>query len=271
MSTQANTPKGDAGMSGQDDIMGEKAPALRLDSLTGGMESLTEAPKKRLPVQLIMIVGLIVVAGGSLVAMRKLGMGPSGASGSEVKIDYDEKGSLASVNHQKVLDDLTASHIDQQVPTEQVQRNPFKMAESLLGTLKIKQPEPPDDGIIKTLKEKEEAERRQREIEEHRALVQATRDSLKVHSVLGGSMPIARINNETVRVGQKVADMFIVTAIHGRSVDITLDGQTYTISMDGDEEGGPKPAPASAPPLSPAKPVTGKPNSTPPTPPTGKK
>lgn len=260
MSTQTQL----SGDNGRDEGKDSNAPALRLDALTGAMESLGEAPKKRLPVQLIMLVGLVVVAGGSLLAMRKLGMGPSGAEGNEVKIDYDDKGSLASADHQKVLDDLTSSHIEQQVPTEQVQRNPFKMAESLQGTLKAK-PEVVDDGSVKTLREKEEAERLQREIEERRALIQSTKDSLKVHSVLGGSSPLARINNEVVRVGQKVADMFTVTAIHDRSVELSLDGQTYTISMDGDAEGSkPPPAPASAPPLAPVKNTPGKPTSTPP-------
>lgn len=258
MSTASgNTSKmGDHG----DDAEGkdEALAALRLDALgAGGMDALTEGvPKKRLPMHLIMLAGLVIVAGGSLLIMRKLGMGPVNAAG-EIKIDYDTKNTVIGVDHQKVLKDLTASHIEQQVPKEQVQRNPFRMADGMNGLFAVTE-KPTED---QTEREKrEELERLERERAERAALLQGTAESLKIHSILGGSNPIARINDETVRVGDHVAELFSVRAIHGRTVELEADNKVFVLTMD--EQGVPStkaPAAPKNPAPAPAKPSK-KPN-----------
>jgi hypothetical protein len=247
-----NTSKmGDQGDSaeGKDEALA----ALRLDSLgAGGMEALTEGvPKKRLPVHLIMLAGLVIVAGGSLFVMRKLGMGPVNAGG-DVRIDYDDKNSVIRVDHQKVLKDLTASHIEQQVPKEQVQRNPFRMADGMGDLFKVVE-KPTED---QSEREKREAqERAERERTERLEFIKTTAESLKVHSILGGSTPIARINDEAVRVGDHVEEVFLVKSIHGRTVELEADGQIYVLTMD--ETGAPVKAPA--PSKSPAPSSSGSP------------
>jgi hypothetical protein len=54
---------------------------------------------------------------------------------------------------------------------------------------------------------------------------------LVLHSVMGGKRPLARIDDETVTVGDTVAEYFTVTEISGRSVTITADGESFTLTM----------------------------------------
>lgn len=242
--SNAPSTKAKDSSSGQPSEGGDEALAsLRLDALSaGGMEALTEAaPKKRIPVHIFMLAGLVLVAGGSLFVMRKLGMGPVGAM-ADIKIDYDTKNIPATGDHQKVLHDLTASHIEQQVPKEQVQRNPFRLADSLGG--RVDEPRPPDEDE-QARKEREEKERLERERAERLAHYHDTASSLKLHSIIGGSKPIARINDETVRVGDKVAETFFVKSIQGRSVELEVDGLTFVLGLDGlESEPAGEPVPA---------------------------
>src|SRR5262249_36611227 len=105
----------------------EQYGTFRLDALgASGTESMIEAPvKRRLPVQFVVLVVLVAVAGGALYAMRRLGMGPMGAV-AEVKIEYDYDQSKGA-DHKKLLAELNTNHVDHQVPPDQVQKNPFKM------------------------------------------------------------------------------------------------------------------------------------------------
>ena len=48
------------------------------------------------------------------------------------------------------------------------------------------------------------------------------------------SSTVARISGEAVRVGDTVAEYFTVTAIHGRTVELTADGMPFTLDMQDD-------------------------------------
>jgi len=254
MSTpQTNT----SSMSDRSDEHPEGDGALRLDALgPAGLESLGEAPKKRFPVQLAMLAGLVIVAGGALFIMRKLGMGPVSA-GATPAIKYEPVAGTSN-DHEKILADLTSSHIEQQVPTEQVQRNPFRIADSLLST-KFTPVAAEKTAPGRDLEAEAEEQRRMARME-HQALINSARDSLQVHSILDGSRPVARINDKTVRIGDVVAEYFTVSAIHGRIVELTCEGRTIILSMDPEVEPvtintparspspAPAPKPASAPP-----------------------
>jgi len=74
--------------------------------------------------------------------------------------------------------------------------------------------------------------RRLAELQARLAKVQSEFNKLELNSVLGGSMPIARISGEAVRVGDKIGDYFTVVAIHGRSVELSAEGEIYTLFME---------------------------------------
>jgi hypothetical protein len=213
------------------------APVFRLDSLAPGADHDGVAP---LPAQsgakvshaAIFFAVLVVVGGGLLFAMRKVGINPMSAIANMKEPDVDlTKTGKAGVDHHRVLRDLSESTVKGQVPIEQVQKNPFEIPEVAAQST--------DDSEV-TRRRKEDQERK--DAEGRRQHILNALASLKVHGILGGSTPVARINDEAVRIGDTVADYFIVKAIHGRSVELECDGTVHTISID---DQGAKPAPKS--------------------------
>jgi hypothetical protein len=67
---------------------------------------------------------------------------------------------------------------------------------------------------------------------EQRALgITQALEGVVLHGVMAGRIPLARVNGETVQVGDRVAEFFTVAAIHGRSIDLEADGQVYSVEM----------------------------------------
>lgn len=221
------TPGGDAGKP-------EQYSSFRMDALgVSGSESLIEGPRKRRPsMQIVVLVALIAVAGGALTAMRHLGMGPLSAIAEPVKIDYDHL-KAGNADHKKILADLSASHVEQQVPADQVKKNPFRLPDLRPAVAEDDTPKKP----VKDLAAEEAA----RLAKERKDRIESALASIKVHTVLSGTVPVARVGDDNVRVGDTLMGLFTVTAIGGRSVDVIVDGQTYTLSIDDEINGrGPK-------------------------------
>lgn len=200
----------------------EQYGTFRLDALgVSGTGSMIESPpKRRVPVQALVLGVLVVLAGGALYAMRRLGMGPIGAI-AEVNIDYNyDKTKGDSADHEKLLADLSASQIEHQVPADQVQKNPFRMPAlhpDVPVETKVEPNKPTPEEIARLARQKEIAD---------------ILKTLQVHSVLTGSIPVARIGDENVGVGDTLAKYFTVVSIGGREVEIQADGQLYTLSLD---------------------------------------
>ncbi len=226
----------DAEGQGSEDV---SAAALRMDLLGASPEAAAAAaapPKSRLSGQMALL-GMVLVAGaGALLAMRYLGMGPRSSQAESVKIDYELNGSASGADHNRVLADLSANRSAEQVPPDQVQRNPFKIA----GALEGEAPPPAD----KPAAVDPEIARREREAAARRQEIDRAFASLELHTVLAGSNPVARISGETVRVGDTVAGHFRVVDIQGRSVSLECDGKTYVLSLAEDgAKGGKNPRP----------------------------
>ncbi|MBC7835565.1 MAG: hypothetical protein H7Y88_10775 [Phycisphaerales bacterium] len=211
------------------------AAALRLDLLGSGGEQLgLEAPAKSpLASQTALLVLLVVGAAAALGAMRYLGMGPR-SSLADVKIEYDvnEQGGdpAKKVDHLRVLADLSQSHLTVQVPADQVQRNPFRMAGALEAEViqEPGMPAPPETGAGAR-----EAERLRQLAVEREKLIMSGLASLTINTIIGGDTgnAVARISGQTVRIGDLVDDLFTVTEIHGRGVVLTVDGKAYSLEM----------------------------------------
>ncbi len=206
----------------------EQYGTFRLDALgVSGNGSMIEGPpKRRVPFQAVVLVALVVLSAGALYAMRRLGMGPLGAI-AEVKIDYDyEKSRGSGADHRKLLADLSTSQVERQVPADKVQKNPFRMPELHPEiTHEVKTEEPKEDPTFTARKKREEE-------------ILAEYKSLKVHTVLSGAVPVARIGDDNVRVGDRVGQFFTVQAIGGRTVDLIVDGRIFTLSLDDEVAGG---------------------------------
>lgn len=173
--------------------------------------------KARVSTGSLILLLVVIVAGGVLYIMRQFGLGTR-LELVDVKIDYPiDDAKRNNTAHEKVLAELRDSAVAVQVPLNDVKKNPFELGLRKEEPLPRKIAEPID-------REAYEREQRQR-------LIQTTFKSLELNSVLAGSTPIARISGENVRVGDKVRNLFIVHAIHGRSVELIADGEKYTLSM----------------------------------------
>jgi hypothetical protein len=203
------------------------APVFRLDSLAPGADHDGVAPLPastgaRISHAAIFFAVLLVVGGGLLFAMRKVGINPMSAIANMKEPDVDlTKTGKTGVDHHRVLRDLSESTVKGQVPIEQVQKNPFEIPD-VAG-------QSSDDPEAAA---KLAADRARKDAEGRRQHIQNALASLQVHGILGGSTPVARINDEAVRIGDTIAEYFTVKSIHGRSVELECDGQVYTISID---------------------------------------
>lgn len=213
---------------------------FRLEALAPGAENAEEmfvAPKKaKISTQAITLGVLLVVGGGMIYGMRILGIGPLTTLAKTVVPDYDlTKPAARSGDHKRILADLEANHASGQVPADQVQKNPFSLADLMTPTASAT---PADNGEAAA---RAAADRAKRDADAKRKRLQTTLAGLKINGILGGSNPVARISGEAVRVGDTVADMFKVKAIHGRAVELEFEGETFTLQMDDTDMNSTKP------------------------------
>ncbi len=189
------------------------APAS--DALSAKLRSLLSS-------QIMVVVLVLVVSVASLLFMRRKGM-DSGISFQSVKIDYqpDNAGASTSAEHSRILRELAASSAPIAIEASQLRKNPFTLDDG---------PAVPSTNPV-TSRAPDTGAARQEEIRN-------TLASLKLNGVMDGPVPLARIDGRTVRVGDTVADLFMVGQIHDRAVDLIADNQTYTISLS-DGPGGP--------------------------------
>lgn len=203
---------------------------FRLDSLAPGSESpdgLATPPRRKISAQTIFLLLLVIGGGGMIYGMRLVGIGPLSALAFTQMPDYDlTKTGSKTAEHKKVLDQLSAANVKTQVPVDQVQKNPFMMADVLAPDAK---------GEGEDVTSKASAERAKREAEARRRKVESALNELKLHGVIGGSNPVARISGQAVRVGDTLSEVFTVKAIHSRSVDLEYDGQIFPLSLDDDD------------------------------------
>lgn len=204
---------------------------FRTDMLAGGSaDGALEAPKRRVPFQLVLLAGIVVAAGGALYAMRMVGFGPVVTLADVVKIDYDvyDGVKVRDARTEALLADLTTLRASVQVPPESVSRNPFELAPELAPEETATGPDL--SGLDRMAREA--AERAKREREQRRQQIESSLDRMEINSVLMGSNPVVRISGKVYRVGDTVDKMFRVVAIENRAVELEVDGEIYVLSMD---------------------------------------
>lgn len=230
---------------------GAMTGSFRMDSLSPGAADGAGEPhsgsrRSKVSMTSLFLAVLLIGGGGILFVMRKIGIGPMSALAQFKMPDYDVTKAPAAKtkDHERIIQDLTASHISSQVPADQVQKNPFRMADALRPTSAEDPVEPTakgDDGAAAKLALEE---RQRRDADARKKMVDSALASMTVHQIMGGSNPIARIDDEVVRIGDTVAELFTVKAISGRSVELECDGATYAISMDDRQAPAKKSAPS---------------------------
>ncbi len=203
--------------------------ASLLAELRGADGSRHEAPvpsrrPTRVTGQTLVLLLVLGVSAASLFTMRQMSR-RSGIRLETVMVSYtpDENSSRRAVDQARMLQILAESGTPVQVPRESLDKNPF-----YLGLSSASLPVGVDPAEVEAHRRAElarqEALAREQEIQSRLA-------GLRLQSVLGGRTPIARINDSTVRVGDKVADYFTVVSIEGRSVTLEYDGRWFTLEL----------------------------------------
>ncbi|VAX41546.1 hypothetical protein MNBD_PLANCTO03-1784, partial [hydrothermal vent metagenome] len=163
---------------------------------------------------------------GAIFAMRQFGMGPA-ISLAEMDIDYKPAAISSGTTPKKILAELDRSRRAVQVPADLITQDPFELDNAQAAVT-----EPTVDPDLARRAEEERLrlarEARQQELDE-------TLDTITLQSVMGGSVPIARIDGKVYKVGMTVCEMFTITQIEGRDVTLAADGHTFVISMDNDD------------------------------------
>lgn len=208
----------------------EDSGAFRLDAMSPGSEAAAEfgTRKPRATLQIAFFGVLIVAAAGVVFAMRGAGMGPLKSVANVEVPDYDVTKPHGTTGEQKrILDDLSRAFTTVQVPVEQVQKNPFLLADALAPVPESTQEGDPSEAqrLAAERRAKQDAENRQKHIE-------GRLSTMTIHAILRGTNPVARVNQEVVRVGDTLEEEFLVKAINDRSVELEADGVTYMISLD---------------------------------------
>lgn len=213
------------------------ADAAGGEGLAAGIAgAVASAPRPRIHSGMLVILLVLTIAGGLLFAMRRLALGGK-LKFVEIKIDYPletvGKGRTRDAKHTQVLADLSNSGSVVQVPLSNLTRNPFELETPTAVSAPIADPTQEEAFRLRAAQEA-----KMREIE-------MTFAALELNSVITGAVPVARISGQAVRVGDTIADLFTVIAIHGRSVDLAAkDAPSRTFSLDLSEPGaGPGPRP----------------------------
>ncbi|MCB9838799.1 MAG: hypothetical protein H6813_05630 [Phycisphaeraceae bacterium] len=199
----------------------DSAAAVAIELLGGAtIDQAVPERKKPIPDSALLLALVVLVAGGGLYLMRQMGLGAK-IQFTNVKIDYPLEGGSQKGDDQRLLADLRSGGVEQ-VPLNQVQKNPFE----LIGEARMV-----NDMPVLPRGESPEEARLRRAAEDRQRLIANRYASLDLNSVLLGGVPVARISGQTVRVGDLVADLFLVKSITSRTVDLEVDGKLYTLSL----------------------------------------
>ncbi|MBL8999897.1 MAG: hypothetical protein JNK25_02030 [Phycisphaerae bacterium] len=195
--------------------------------------------KTKLPQQTIVAMIVLTVSAGAIFGMRKLGMRAGIAFGDQT-IEYTPPDSERARTYERIMGDLARIQTPLDVALGEFGASPFMLKQTF-------PPTPGSDMIEPESPEKRAAEEARRRAEERSRQLTEALSKVKLQSIMDGTRPLARINNETVRVGDPVGE-FRVKAIGGRSVMLTADGRDFPLTLEVNTQ-GPK-----APPVKMGKP-----------------
>jgi len=199
---------------GQGDLSGTLGVALDDRSALGRIGS------GRHSGSLILLL-VISIAGAGLWFMRKIGTSQM-PHFDEVQIDYpidDLPDGTIDTSSSDLLTQLASSGQVVQVPLDQVGTNPF-----VWKGLKV--PEHVDPVSTGPQVDPVEQARLAREKELDTAF-----SKLRLNSVIEGSIPVARISGELVRIGDSIGEFFTVRSIKTRRVDLVADEKVFVLIM----------------------------------------
>ncbi len=199
----------------------------------------TVATKRRIPSGVVLLVVVLVVAGGALYAMRlggSVSKSDTTASAAEIAIaqalaTLGANATAPAADGQtagkplETTDEVIARFANdptgKQVSLDQLSKNPFARAGGAQVT---------EVGLDEAGPNATPAQQNLRKIRDELS-------RLQLQTVMNGRVPLAVINGKIVRVGDKFGS-FRITAIERMSVVLSAAGKTYHLTMEQPRMGG---------------------------------
>lgn len=189
----------------------------------GGELNAFVTPRKWTPRQPLVIGLTVIVSAVALMGMRQIGMRSAIAfEADQSEFDFQGDAQLQT-RYERLMADLGNAKDPLDVALADFGNSPFAMREAIVPLQQAVNAAPLAGESPEAAAARVAAARKNALLNEAGKLV--------LHSVMGGKRPLARINEETVTVGDTVAEYFTVTEISGRSVTITAEGESFTLSM----------------------------------------
>jgi len=194
-----------------------QAAPERTDEVEPAVESYAADPKKRLPMQIGVVAGVLLLAGGVIYWMHHKGIAPAKLfKPVEMRYTIEQTQARHYEGEERILRSLAMAGPPPQVPLDDIDENPFRLERA-----------PQQQGPIMPT-----------EIGQVRdqTLVQAEQilGSLKIEMVLNSeSNPLTRINGKVYRVGDKIDGILEIVGISGRSVTFRAKTLLRTMEMEG--------------------------------------
>lgn len=193
--------------------------------------------KKWTPTQPIVLAMVLVVSAGALYAMRTIGVKHAIAFDGGKQFEFDaNKDAAFEAEYSRVMGELSSVNNPLDIALVDFGRSPFALASAQQALAAGSVP------IVPTSAGPSPEQKAAAELARKRAVIASEASKIVVQSVMGGRVPLARIDDEVVRIGDKIGDLFTVTQIEGRSVTIEAEGQKFVLNMQnpGEEENSPK-------------------------------
>lgn len=180
-------------------------------------ESYSAETRSRLPIQVAVVAGVLLVAGGVIYWMHHRGIAPAKLlKPMEMRYTIEQTQARHYEGEDRILRSLAQAGPPPQIPLEEIQENPFRLERT---------PET-EDPIIPV----------ERAPVRDQVLVQAEQilDSMRIEMVLNSdTRPLAKINGRVYQVGEKVDGVLEIVSISGRSVTFRAKTLMRTIEMKG--------------------------------------
>ncbi len=188
--------------------------------------------------QIVILLLVVAVSAIALWWMRKEGT-RVGVTFAELKVDYSEPDAEKARTYARIMADLSRIQSPLDVALGEFGNSPFmldtgKPVISPSGQVTMPTGPSPEEAAARQAAEKAEARRLE---------LESSLSSIRLQSVMDGRIPLARINDSTVRVGDTIGTFFLVTKIEGRGVTVTADGQEFTLTINERNTDAPKKAP----------------------------
>jgi hypothetical protein len=198
--------------------VGEPQAGIPLLSDFGAAEEMSTKVGRSNKTRRVAVAGLVILgAAGGIYVMRQVGLGAASVIASIV-VDYDPNEFKIGPGDPAVLAELERGRLAVQVPAETLEQDPFRLIMQSTDQPVIEAP--------RQVVSAEELARQQREKKIKDAAAQ-----VDVQSVMGGPIPLARINGTMVRLGDTVLEIFRVHSIEGRAVVLRAGSQLYGYQM----------------------------------------